>query len=53
MGLLLRVILCCSPAIIEEIESELEKLEKSDFIEPSNSPYSAPTVCVRKLDGSL
>ena len=43
----------CSPAVIEAIESELEKLKRADFIEPSNSPYSAPTVCVRKPDGSL
>ena len=44
---------CCSPAVIEEIGSELEKLEKADFIEPSNSPYSAHTVCKRKPNGSL
>ena len=45
--------LCCSPAIVEAIESELEKLEKAGSIELSNSPYSAPTICVKKLDGSL
>ena len=44
---------CCSPAVIEAIESELDKLERADFIEPSNSPYSAPTVCVKKPDSAL
>ena len=42
-----------SPAVVEAIESELEKLEKADFIEPSISLYSAPTVCVKKPDGTL
>ena len=27
-----------SPAVVEAIELELEKLEKADFIEPSISP---------------
>ena len=44
---------CCSPAVIEAIESDLENLKKADFIESSNSPYSAPTVCVKKPNGSL
>ena len=43
----------CSPAVVEAIESELEKLERAGFIESSNSPYMAPTVCVKKPDGSL
>ena len=38
---------------MEAIELELKKLEKADFIEPSISPYSAPTVCVKKPDGTL
>ena len=42
-----------SPAVVKAIESELEKLERAEFIEPSISPYSAPTVCVKKLDGTL
>ena len=42
-----------SPAVVEAIESELEKLERAEFIEPSISPYSAPTVCVKKPDGTL
>ena len=39
--------------MIEAINKELTKLEKADFIEPSIFPYAAPTVCVRKKDGSL
>ena len=42
-----------SPAVKQAIETELEKLERADFIELSISPYSAPTVCIRKPDGSL
>ena len=42
-----------SPAVKKAIEDELFKLEKADFIEPSISPYSAPTVCVAKPDGTL
>ena len=42
-----------SPAVVDAIELELEKLEKADFIEPSISPYSALTVCVKKPDGTL
>ena len=38
---------CHSPAVVEAIESELEKLERAGFIEPLNSPYLAPTVCVK------
>ena len=39
--------------MIEAINEELLKLEKADFIEPSISPFAAPTVCVKKKDGSL
>ena len=42
-----------SPAVKKAIGDELDKLEKADFIEPSISPYSAPTVCVAKPDGTL
>ena len=42
-----------SPAVKKAIEDELFKLEKADFIEPLIRPYSAPTVCVAKLDGTL
>ena len=44
---------CHSPLVIEAVESKLEKLEKANLIEPSNNPYSAPTICERKLNGSL
>ena len=42
-----------SPAVKKAIRDELDKLEKVDFIEPSISPYSAPTVCAAKPDGTL
>ena len=42
-----------SPAVKQAIETELEKLERADFIKPSISPYLAPTVCIKKPDGSL
>ena len=42
-----------SPAVKQAIETELEKLERADFIEPLTSPYLAPTVCIKKPDGSL
>ena len=42
-----------SPAVKKAIEDELYKLEKADFIEPSISPYSAPTIGVAKPDGTL
>ena len=42
-----------SPAVMEAIKLELEKLEKADFIKPSISLYSTPTVCVKKPDGTL
>ena len=44
---------CCSPAVVEAIESESDKLEKADIIKPSNSLYSAPTVCVENPGGTL
>ena len=42
-----------SPAVKQTIETELEKLERADFIKPLISPYLAPTVCIRKPNGSL
>ena len=42
-----------SSAVKKAIEDELFKPEKADFIEPLISPYSAPTVCVVKPDGTL
>ena len=42
-----------SPAVKQAIETELEKLERADFIKLSISPYLVPTVCIMKPDGSL
>ena len=42
-----------SPAVKKTIGDELVKLEKADFIEPSISMYSSPTVCVAKPDRTL
>ena len=42
-----------SPAVKQAIETELEKLERADFIKPLISPYLAPTVCIKKPDESL
>ena len=38
---------------MEAIESDLEKPEGAGFIEPSSSPYLAPSVCVKKLNRFL
>lgn len=46
-------VLIRAPAMVEAINEEIKKLEKAGFIEPSISLYSAPTVCIRKKDGSL
>ena len=35
-------------AILEAINQELYQLEKAKFIEPSNSPFTSPTICVLK-----
>ena len=40
-------------AIVEAIKLELKKLEKADFIEPSTSLDSAPTIFVKKPNGTL
>ena len=34
--------------MIEAINSEMDKMIEADFIEPSKSPFAAPTVCVKK-----
>lgn len=41
-------VLRCTPDIVEAINEEISKLEKAEFIEPSISPFVAPTVCVEK-----
>ena len=42
-----------SPAVKKAIKTDLEKLERADLIQTSISPYLAPTVCIKKPDGSL
>ena len=42
-----------TPAMVETINSEIKKLEKAEFIEPSILPFAALTVCVKKPDGTL
>ena len=39
--------------IRDGVELEIKKLYEEDLIEPSNSPWSAPVVPVRKPDGSI
>ena len=42
-----------TPEVKKANEGELDKLEKAEFIESSISPYSAPTLCVDKPEGTL
>ena len=42
-----------TPAMIEAINSEMDKMIEADFIELLKSPFAAPTVCVKKKDNSL
>jgi len=42
-----------TPAMVQAINKELDKLEKADFIEPSISPFPSPIVCVKKPDNTL
>ena len=39
--------------MIDAINEEIDKLEKAGFVELSISPFAAPTVCIKKKDGSL
>ena len=41
-----------TPAMVNMVNEELEKLKAADFIEPSISPFSSPMVCVKKTDGA-
>ncbi|KAJ9065280.1 hypothetical protein DSO57_1021341 [Entomophthora muscae] len=42
-----------SPAAIAAIREEVKKMLREDLIEESCSTYSAPMVCVPKLDGNI
>ena len=42
-----------TPAMVNVVNEELEKLKAANFIEPSISPFSSPMVCVKKTDGAL
>ena len=40
-------------AVRQEVAKQLQKMQESGVIEPSDSPWSSPVVLVRKKDGSL
>lgn len=42
-----------SAAMLDELRKQLDKLLANGFIEPSNSPYGAAVLFVKKADGSL
>jgi len=42
-----------SAPMLDELRKQLTKLQDAGFIEPSNAPYGAPVLFVRKKDGSL
>ncbi len=42
-----------SPAEVQEVEKQIKELLKQGLIEPSNSPYGAPIIFVKKKDGTL
>ena len=42
-----------TPAMVNVINEELEKLKAADFIEPSISSFLSPMVCVKKTDRAL
>ena len=46
-------VLRMTPAMINVVNEELEKLKAADFIEPSISPFLSPMVCVKKTDRAL
>ena len=37
----------------QEITSQLDKVQKNNVIQPSESPWASPVVLVRKRDGTL
>ena len=40
-------------ALRDQVKEEVDKMLKAGIIEPSNSPYAAPVVLVRKKDSSI
>ena len=40
-----------TPAMVNVVNEELEKLKVADFIKPSISPFLSPMVCVKKMTG--
>jgi hypothetical protein len=42
-----------SPAELVEVQKQLNEYLEKGFIEPSNSPYGAPVLLVKKKDGSM
>ena len=42
-----------SAAMLDELRTQLDKLQQQGFITPSNSPFGAPILFVKKKDGSL
>ena len=39
-------------AVRQEVSRQLQEMEKTGVIQPSNSPWASPIVLVRKKDGS-
>ena len=46
-------VLRMTPAMVNVVNEELEKLKAADFIELSISPFLSPMVCVKKTDRAL
>lgn len=42
-----------TPAALQAIQDEVQKIQRADLIETSDSPYSAPMVVVPKPVGAL
>ena len=42
-----------TPAIINVVYKELEKIKAADSVEPSIFPFLSPMICVKKTDGAL
>ena len=42
-----------APAELQELKKQLQELLDKGFIRPSHSPWGAPILFVKKIDGSL